>query len=767
MPSVGADMSAVLDPSSGKRKRSAVPMPSPAEANAAAASFAALTAKLDYLDPADVEQVRQAYRFADEAHLGQLRASGEPYITHPIAVAAQCAEWKLDAQALMAALLHDALEDCGVTKPELIERFGAQVAELVDGLTKLDKLQFNTREENQAESFRKMLLAMARDVRVILIKLADRSHNMRTMGDMPRAKWSRISSETLEIYAPIAHRLGLNQTYRELQELAFRYLRPWRYTVLSKAVGKARSRRRDLIQKVQREVEQAFDGMGMKIRLAGREKTLYSIYKKMDEKHLSFAQVTDIYGFRVIVPSVIDCYTAVGVLHQMYKPVPGKFKDHIAIPKVNGYQSLHTTLVGPSGVNVEFQLRTEAMHVVAESGVAAHWLYKANPADAENADRLGTKWLQSLLDIQHETRDAAEFWDHVKIDLFPDAVYVFTPKSQILALPRGATVVDFAYAIHSRVGDHAVGSRINGATVPLRTELKNGDVVEVETDDKAAPDPAWLGFARTGRARSKIRHHLKTRAQTESRDLGEKLLLQALRAEGIERLPDLDGPHQPVWDKLLRFTGSRHRDELLTDIGLGKRIATIVAKRLAVLLAELGEKPDALLISRERFTAHEQVTQGAVVLDGSENASVQYATCCRPVPGDPIVGYLGRGEGLVVHMADCGVAQRLVHKDSERFIGVEWSDEPVRNFEAHLLVTVSNGKGVLARVAASLATAEADITHIDMDDERAQDAADLRFILSVRDRAHLEQAVRILKRTPAVLRVQRVRPRSGRPGSDR
>jgi GTP pyrophosphokinase len=735
-------------------------LPSPAAANAAAASFAALTAKLDYLDPPDIEAVRRAYRFADEAHLGQIRASGEPYITHPIAVAAQCAEWKLDAQALMAALLHDAIEDCGVTKPELIERFGAPVAELVDGLTKLDKLQFNTREENQAESFRKMLLAMARDVRVILVKLADRTHNMRTLEDVAREKWARISSETLDIYAPIAHRLGLNQTYRELQELAFRYLKPWRYHVLSKAVAKARSRRRDLIQKVQRDVEAAFDAAGMEVRIAGREKTLYSIYKKMDDKHLSFAQVTDIYGFRIIVPVVIDCYTAMGLLHQMYKPVPGRFKDHIAIPKINGYQSLHTTLVGPSGVNVEFQLRTEAMHLVAESGVAAHWLYKSSlpEAGSDGGERLGTKWLQSLLDIQNETRDAAEFWDHVKIDLFPDAVYVFTPNNEIKALPRGATVVDFAYAIHSDVGDHTVGARINGTQVPLRQELKNGDVVEVQTSKDAVPNPAWLGFVRTGRARSKIRHHLKTLAHAESQELGEKLLAQALRAEGMERPPPEDEENRPIWEKLLRFTGNKSRAELLTDLGLGKRIAGIVAKRLMTLMAELGQKPNALLISRERFTAHEHVSQGGVVLDGSENASVQFASCCRPVPGDPILGYLGRGEGLVVHAEDCALAKRLQHKDSERFIGVDWADEPVRQFEAGVLVTVTNGKGVLARVASALASAEADITHVDMDEEPAQDATDLRFVISVRDRSHLEAVLRNLKRTPLVMRARRIRP---------
>lgn len=729
--------------------------PHPAAVNATAASFVGLMAKLDYLSAADSEQVRLAYRFADQAHLGQLRNNGEPYITHPIAVAEQCADWKLDAQALMAALLHDALEDCGVDKGELIDRFGTSVAELVDGLTKLDKLQFNTREENQAESFRKMLLAMARDVRVILIKLADRTHNMRTLSDTPRAKWRRIASETLDIYAPIAHRLGLNQTYRELQDLSFMHLRPWRYSILSKAVAKARSRRRDLIQKVQKDVETAFTTASMEVRIAGREKTLYSIYKKMDNKNLSFAQVTDIYGLRVVLPQVLDCYTALGLLHQLYKPLPGKFKDYIAIPKVNGYQSLHTTLIGPSGVNVEFQLRTEAMHLVAESGVAAHWLYKVKNTDGTASDRLGTQWLQSLLDIQDETRDAAEFWDHVKVDLFPDAVYVFTPKSQIMAMPRGATVVDFAYAIHSNVGDQTLAARINGESVPLRTELKNGDVVEVVTAPSSTPNPAWLSFVRTGRARSKIRHHLKTRAHAESEELGERLLAQALRAEGIKQFPPDIVEYIPVIDKLLRFTGSKDRRELVTDIGLGKRIANIVAKRLAQLLAEHGERPDALLLTRERFTAHETAAQGVITLDGSENASVQYAPCCRPIPGDTIVGYLGRGEGLAVHIHDCPVAKKLLHKDSERFIGVDWSDDPVRAFETGILVTVHNDKGVLAKVAAAMASAEADIVHIDMGQEAIHDHSDLRFVVVVRDVAHLGVTLHNLNRSEVVVRALR------------
>jgi GTP diphosphokinase / guanosine-3',5'-bis(diphosphate) 3'-diphosphatase len=726
--------------------------------NATSASFAALTSKLGYLDSSDIDRIRKAYRFADEAHLGQMRGNGEPYITHPIAVAAQCAEWKLDAQAIMAALMHDAMEDCGISKPEIIEKFGAPVAELVDGLTKLEKLEFTTREENQAESFRKMLLAMARDVRVILIKLADRSHNMRTMSDMPRAKWARISRETLDIYAPIAHRLGLNQSYRELQELSFRYLLPWRYATLSKAVDKARSRRRDLIQKVERDVQGAFEHSGMYINLSGREKTLYSIYRKMDEKHLSFAQVTDMYGFRLVVPTVIDCYTALGVLHQMYKPVPGKFKDHIAIGKLNGYQSLHTTVVGPAGINVEFQMRTEAMHVVAESGVAAHWLYKADAPEGADAERLGTQWLQSLLDIQNETRDAAEFWDHVKVDLFPDAVYVFTPKSKIMAMPRGATVVDFAYAVHTDVGDRTVAAKVNGEQVPLRTEVKNGDVIEVITAPVSNPNPAWLGFVRTARARSKIRHHLKTMALDASQDLGDKLLSQALRAEGIEHVPHEDDAHQGLWDKLLRFSGNKTRAELLVDIGLGKRIASIVAKRLVSLLAELGEKPNALLMSKERFTAHESISQGAIVLDGSESATVQYAPCCRPLPGDAIVGYLGRGEGLIVHTAACAVAKKLQQKDSERFITVEWADELTRAFESNVIVTVQSGKGVLAKVAAAMASAEADITQVDLgrDSEVGAPTADLRFVINLRDTAHLDTVLRTLSRTPRVLKAWRV-----------
>ena len=736
----------------------APPKKPPAAADAAAASFAALTHRLDYLDAADIKKVREAYRFADEAHLGQFRASGEPYITHPIAVAGLCADWKLDAQAIMAALMHDAMEDCGITKPELIERFGAPVADLVDGLTKLDKLQFSTREESQAESFRKMLLAMARDVRVILIKLADRLHNMRTMEAMTAAKRTRIAGETLEIYAPIAHRLGLNQTYRELQELCFEHLRPWRQAALSKAVLKARGYRRDIVERIQHDVEKSFHQSKLQVQVYGREKTLFSIYNKMREKHLSFAQVNDIFGFRIVVATLMDCYMALGVLHQLFKPLPGRFKDYIAIPKANGYQSLHTTLVSPLGTAVEFQIRTEQMHAVAEKGIAAHWLYKTGGAQVQEAQRLGAMWLQSLIDIQDETHDANEFLEHVKIDLFPDAVYVFTPKSKILALPKGATPVDFAYAIHTDVGDHTVAAKVNGEPVALRTELRSGDVVEIIGTPGARPNPAWLNFVRTGRARSKIRHYLKNMEQEESQDLGEKMLAQAMRAEGLP-LPGAEAGDAALWQQLTRWSGSKTREELFTDIGQGRKIATIVGKRLARLMAEHGTRPDALTLTMGRFAADDDApAQGLVLIDGSEGASIQLAPCCRPIPGDTLVGYLGRGEGLTVHTTECSVGKRLFERDSEHWMGVDWAEQPAHAFETAITLLVSNGKGVLAQVAQAVSAAEADITHIEMGNGPATESTELQLLISVRDRLHLAEVMRTLKRSPAVQRVARVKP---------
>ena len=733
-------------------------------------SYAELNDKLSsYLGKSDLKLVREAYKFADAAHLGQFRASGQPYITHPIAVAGLCADWKLDAQAIMAALMHDTIEDQGIKKSELIEKFGAPTADLVDGLTKLDKLHFSTREESQAESFRKMLLAMARDVRVILIKLADRLHNMRTMQAMAPDKRHRIARETLDIYAPIAHRLGLNHMYRELQELCFELLYPWRHAALAKAVKRARGHRRDIVDRVQKEVEKAFAQHKIKVQVSGREKTVYSIYAKMREKHAGFAQVSDIFGFRIVVPTLTDCYIALGVLHQLYKPVPGRFKDYIAIPKANGYQSLHTTLVSPLGTAVEFQMRTETMHSVAEAGIAAHWLYKSGEKAAKGRDkggtavdtqRLSTMWLQSLLEIQDETRDAAEFLEHVKIDLYPDAVYVFTPRSKILALPRGATPVDFAFAIHSDVGQHTVAAKVNGEPAALRTELKSGDVVEIITAPGAKPNPGWLSMVRTGRARSKIRQYLKNMETEESRGLGEKMLAQALRAQGLQ-LPSSDPSEAQaaaLWQQLTRWSGNRHRGDLMVDIALGRKIAIIVAKRMAQMMLERGIKPDAVTLTLGRYAQDDAApSQGVVFVDGSEGASMQLAACCRPIPGDAIVGYLGRGEGLVVHTADCPTGKRLFERDSERWMQVEWAEEVTRSFETSVFVLVKNGKGVLAQVASAISLAEADIVHLDMDSEPAEETVELRLQVSVRDRVHLAEVLRTLRRAPVVQRVSRYR----------
>ena len=728
--------------------------------NAEAASFDALTHKLGYLGKADIKRVREAYKFADEAHLGQFRASGLPYITHPLAVAGICADWRLDAQAIMAALMHDAMEDCGITKVELLQRFDAPTAELVDGLTKLDKLQFSTQEESQAESFRKMLLAMARDVRVILIKLADRLHNMRTMVSMTPEKSQRIARETLDIYAPIAHRLGLNQTYRELQGLAFQYIYPWRFAALNKAIEKARGNRRDMVSRIERDVLDTLAKADIKVKVHGREKTLYSIFRKMKDKHLSFAQVSDIFGFRIVVETLPECYLVLGALHQLYKPQPGRFKDYIAIPKPNGYQSLHTTLVSPVGTPVEFQIRTVPMHSVAEQGIAAHWLYKVDEAGISEAQRMGSRWLQSLVEIQDDTRDANEFLEHVKIDLFPDAVYVFTPKSRILALPRGATPVDFAYAIHSDVGDHCVAAHVNDEPVPLRTELHSGDVVTIVTASGARPNPAWLSFVRTGRARSKIRHFLKTLEHDEASMLGEKMLSQALRAEGLN-LPSLspdDANANALWQALTRWSGNRQVDDLMVDISLGRKLASIVARRLARLLSEQGAKPDAVTMTLGRFEQDIMATSQELSIDGSEGASVQLAPCCHPIPGDQIAGYLGRGEGLVVHTRECGVGRRLLQRDREQWIKVSWAEELTRPFDAEVGLLLRNGKGVLAQVAAAVGAAEADIVHIAMADDAQGETAELKLLLNVRDRLHLAEVLRLLKRSHSTLRIWRVKP---------
>ncbi|KVD74840.1 guanosine-3',5'-bis(diphosphate) 3'-pyrophosphohydrolase [Burkholderia sp. ABCPW 14] len=712
-------------------------------------SIAKLTAALaDYLSPEEIKEVKAAFHFGDEAHLGQYRQSGEPYITHPVAVAEICAGWKLDAQAIMAALLHDVMEDQGVTKSELAERFGPKVAELVDGLSKLDKMEFRSREEAQAENFRKMLLAMARDVRVILVKLADRLHNMRTLGAVPMEKRRRVARETLDIYAPIAHRLGLNNTYRELQDMSFANFNPNRYATLEKAVKAARGNRREVIGKILESVQRAMADAKIGAEITGREKTIYSIYKKMRDKQLSFSQVLDVYGFRIVVEHPLDSYTCIGVLHALYKPVPGKFKDYIAIPKVNGYQSLHTTLVGPFGAPIEFQVRTRKMHEIAEAGVAAHWLYKNGSADLNDVQTRAHQWLKSLLDIQSEAGDSSEFLEHVKIDLFPDAVYVFTPKSKIMALPRGATALDFAYSIHSDLGNQCVAVKINNELLPLRTELKSGDIVEVITAPYSKPNPAWLGFVRTGKARSAIRHYLKTMRLNESVQLGERLVDQSLKGYGLA-LADV-APE--VWEKLVQWTGNKSRQEIFADIGLGRRVAAVMAKRIEVLMS--GRDADDDLPRAERHAANHAPP---VVITGTEGMSVQLSACCRPIPGDDIMGYIGIGLGMAIHTTACRVAQRIHRRDPGRWIDVAWAPQPGRLFDVAVKALVKNTKGIFARVAADITSADANIVHIAMDEDLTHESTVLRFVIQVSDRVHLANVMRRVRTNPDVMRIMRER----------
>src|SRR6185369_17074654 len=608
--------------------------------------------RFGYLKPKDVARLAEAYRFSEAAHAGQTRQSGDPYISHPLAVAEILAEWHLDGQTLMAALLHDVTEDTSVTKDEISDTFGKPVAELVDGVSKLDKIEFQSAEVAQAENFRKMLLAMARDVRIILIKLADRLHNMRTLGAVPPAKRRRVARETMEIYAPIALRLGLNTLYHELQELAFSHLHPLRYQVLAKATKAARGNRREMIGRTLEQVKKKLADGGIEATVQGREKHVYSTYRKMIDKHLSFSEVHDIFGVRVIVKDVPSCYLALGALHALYKPIPGKFKDYIAIPKANGYQSIHTDLIGPYGVPVEVQIRTEPMHRLAESGVASHWIYKDDSEKLSELQKQTHRWLQSLLEIQTQSGDPHEFLEHVKVDLFPDEVYVFTPKGKILSLPRGATAVDFAYAVHTDIGNRCVAAKVNGELVPLRSELRNGDRVEIITASHAKPNPGWLQYVRTGKARSNIRHFLKTMQYEESASLGERLLEQALKAlKGS--LAEID---DAGWDRALRDSGARSRGELLADIGLGKRLPAVVARRLL----------------KRSDSKEELKSAGSVTIRGTEGMAVQLASCCRPIPGDAIVGSIKKGQGLVVHVSECTVIERSRKKEPEQWIDVEW-----------------------------------------------------------------------------------------------
>jgi guanosine-3',5'-bis(diphosphate) 3'-pyrophosphohydrolase len=674
--------------------------------------------RFGYLRPKDVARLAEAYRFSEAAHAGQTRQSGD-----------------LDGQTLMAALLHDVTEDTSVTKDEISDTFGKPVADLVDGVSKLDRIEFQSAEDAQAENFRKMLLAMARDVRVMLIKLADRLHNMRTLGAVPPAKRRRVARETMEIYAPIANRLGLNTLYHELQELAFAHLYPGRYKVLAKATKAARGNRREMIGRTLEAIKKKLAEGTISAQVFGREKHVYSTYRKMIEKHLSFSEVHDIFGCRVIVKDVPACYLALGALHSLYKPIPGKFKDYIAIPKANGYQSIHTDLIGPYGVPVEVQIRTEQMHRLAESGVASHWMYKDDADKLSELQKQTHRWLQSLLEIQHQSGDPQEFLEHVKVDLFPDEVYVFTPKGRILSLPRGATAVDFAYAVHTDIGNRCVAAKVNGELVPLRTELRNGDRVEIITASHAKPSAGWLQYVRTGKARSTIRHFLKTMQYEESAGLGERLLDQALRGlkSSVGEIDDA------AWERVVRDSGARSREELLADIGLGKRLPAVVARRM-LKNADLDEAKAI----------------GSVTIRGTEGMAVQLATCCRPIPGDEIVGSIKKGQGLVVHATECGAIVRSRRNEPDQWIDVEWDSRITRLFQAAINVIVENQRGVLAKVASEIAEAGSNIDSITMEEDRAVFTT-MHFVLEVANRQHLARVMRALRRLPDVQKITRTR----------
>ena len=621
----------------------------------------------------------------------------------------------------------------------VLGRLELDAVELVDGVSKLDRIEFQSAEDAQAENFRKMLLAMARDVRVILIKLADRLHNMRTLGAVPTAKRRRVARETMEIYAPIANRLGLNTLYHELQELAFSHLYPLRYKVLARATRAARGNRREAVGRTLEAIKARLAESGIEASVSGREKHVYSTYRKMQEKHLSFSEVHDIHGFRVVVKDIPACYLALGALHGLYKPVPGKFKDYIAIPKANGYQSLHTRLIGPSGLPAEIQIRTERMHRRAEAGVASHWRYKDETESLSELQKSTHQWLQSLLEIQSQAGDSHEFLEYVKVDLFPDEVYVFTPKGRILSLPRGATAVDFAYAVHTDIGNRCVAAKVNGELVALRAELRNGDRIEIITASHAKPNPAWIQYVRTGKARSNIRHFLKTMQFDESAALGERLLEHALAAAGAPG----SGIDEAAWDRQLHETGSRSRQEILADIGLGKRLPAVVARRLL----RHAERDDAKGAPR---------AGGSVVIRGTEGMAVQLASCCRPIPGDAIVGSIKKGQGLVVHTADCRAIARSRHNEPEQWIDVEWDRSTSRLFQASLKVMVANERGVLAKVASEIAEAASNIDSISMEDERSVFAA-MHFVIEVADRRHLARVMRALRRLPEVQKLTRGR----------
>jgi GTP diphosphokinase / guanosine-3',5'-bis(diphosphate) 3'-diphosphatase len=692
----------------------------------------------EYLSEAEVESVRSAFALGARAHSGQTRKSGEPYITHPVAVASILAELRMDRETLCAAILHDVLEDTPIEREAIAAQFGETVAELVDGVTKLDKLSFGSAQEAQAESFRKMLLAMARDLRVILIKLADRLHNMRTIGSMKPDSRRRIARETLEIYAPIAQRLGMNRIKSELQVLGFRALHPWRFAVIDKRIRSQPVMRREAMAKIEAQLAQKLTRERLQHRVVSRVKTAYSVYSKMRAEHKSFDQVMDVFGFRVVVSKVRNCYHALGAVHTLYKPLDGRFRDFIAIPKANGYQSLHTVLFGPYGSPIEVQIRTEEMDLVAERGIAAHWVYKAAGKAPNSAQSRAHAWLSNLLESQKVAGSSLEFLDNVKVDLFPDEVYLFTPRGDILALPRNATALDFAYAVHTDVGNHAVASRVDGRLVPLRTKLASGQSVEVITADSASPNPQWLEFVVSSKARTAIRAALKHLQHEDAVELGHRMLDRALESaeSSLDRIP------AERIERYLAENRLRRLEDLMAEIALGNRMPQQVALSL---LSEPGGAAPALNLP---------VLGEKIEINGTERGVLSFAVCCHPIPGDEILGYLSPGKGIVVHRQECSNLPEL-RKSPERFVPVGWARSVEGDYRAALRVEVDNKPGVLARVAAAIAEAESNIDQVEYR-ERDLRMAVLHFSIEVKHRKHLADVLRRVRRLPVVSGVQRL-----------
>lgn len=700
--------------------------------------FAELKKQLaEYLTKEQVDLISLAYAMAEKAHAGQLRSSGDEYITHPLAVAKILADMHMDYQSIIAAVLHDVIEDTTVSKEEIATNFGEKVAELVDGVSKLAQIKFETRAEAQAENLRKMMLAMARDIRVILIKLADRLHNMRTLDSMPRDKQRRKALETLEIYAPIANRLGMNDFRVEFEDLGFAYLYPVRYRVLKEAVRKTRGNRREIINSIEQEIRDRLKKEHINpTSLLGREKHLYSLYRKMRFKDLSLSEIMDVYAFRIVVDKVDDCYRILGMVHSMYKPVHGRFKDYIAVPKANGYKSLHTTVFGSHGVPLEIQIRTKEMNDMAEKGISAHWLYKSysNENSGNEAETRAREWLQGLLELQYNSGSSLEFIEHVKIDLYPDEVYVFTPTGEIFSLPSGATCVDFAYSVHTDVGNSCIAAKIDRRLVPLSSRLSSGQTIEIITADGAHPNPAWLSFVVTGKARSNIRHWLKTQQVSESRQLGRRLIERALSALSLSIDAIIEDNFLRV-AKELKLSG---KDHLFEEIGLGNQMAPLVARRLAV------DSPK---------DAAQNVAPLAI--KGTEGMVVSYAKCCRPIPGDPILGFLSAGRGMVIHRDNCNNVSE-VRRYPEKYVFVQWADDVLGEFIVDLRVDVLNKRGILATLANALSDCNANIENVHVE-ERDERHSALIFLIYIKDRKHLAQILRRLRSISIVIKVSRVK----------